>query len=311
MLPSSNVPPWRTESSTALPPGRTCGHRCWLSPSANSVSFVGAPPTHGLPALILCMGVKTKEKDRPLMRQLAESLSRLGFVVIWPRLAVLDAGRSEMERPETFIAAHEYLVEQQAVDACRVSLVGFSVGASVALVAATHPSIAKHVRAVVFFGGYCDALAYLVSVATGTVVSEGRVVTWEPDDGAVSHIREIFETAGASHVLRLFDCKTREEAEHVLATAPASELGPILAVNPATRLPSLAARLFVLHDRGDPYVPYAESVKLNQALAGKPDKHFLLITLFEHVQPSSLLERGAAADGARLLGFLGEVFAHL
>jgi len=136
-------------------------------------------------------------------------------------------------------------------------------------------------------------------------------MSWEPAEGAVSHIQEIFETAGATHLLRLFECTTRAQAEKVLATAPTSELRPILAVDPATRLPSLRARLFILHDRGDPYVPYAESVKLNRALTAKRDKDFLLITLFEHVQPSSLLEWSAAADAARLVAFLGGVFAHL
>ena len=34
-------------NSTALPPGRTCGHRCVNSPGANVVKGSGVPPAEG------------------------------------------------------------------------------------------------------------------------------------------------------------------------------------------------------------------------------------------------------------------------
>src|ERR1700674_5474296 len=37
-----------TVNSTALPPGRICGHMCWNSPRCKSVTGVGGPPAEGI-----------------------------------------------------------------------------------------------------------------------------------------------------------------------------------------------------------------------------------------------------------------------
>ena len=50
------------------------------------------------PGLVLAMGVKTSAKDRPVILKFAESLARLGFAVLWPRLALLDEGRDLPDR---------------------------------------------------------------------------------------------------------------------------------------------------------------------------------------------------------------------
>ncbi|MBI1982454.1 MAG: hypothetical protein HYS68_02645, partial [Candidatus Levybacteria bacterium] len=106
------------------------------------------------PALILAMGVKTQEKDKVILLNFAQTLARLGYAVFWPRLEILDRGVSSFEDPETFIKSFEYLEAISAVDKNRISFVGFSVGSSIALVAAENPRINEKLHSLVFFGGY-------------------------------------------------------------------------------------------------------------------------------------------------------------
>jgi hypothetical protein len=69
--------------------------------------------------------------------------------------------------------------------------------------------------------------------------------------------------------------------------------------------------VFILHDRGDRYVPYCESVKLNAALGSRVSKRILIVDLFEHTQPARVLTRATARDFARLFAFLTAAFDSL
>jgi hypothetical protein len=256
------------------------------------------------PGLILAMGVKTSERDRPVLLGFARTMARLGFVVLWPRLQALDEGVSTAEEPETFVAGIRYLESRGLVASGRTSLLGFSIGASTALVAAADPAVADRVRTVIFFGGYYDILAYLLSLATGTVMLDGQPSTWRPHEDAVGQARLVLEAKGAEHVLRIFDAATRQEAESLLRSAPAAELADLRRLSPSEHLDAVAARLFILHDRGDPFVPYVESLKLRRALPDARVQAFLLTDLFEHAQFKGGLSWGALRGVLDLYGFV-------
>lgn len=73
------------------------------------------PKQSGLtPALILAMGVKTAPQDKSVILGFAETMSRLGYVVFWPRLKILDEGISSFDEPGTFITAFKYLESKKA-----------------------------------------------------------------------------------------------------------------------------------------------------------------------------------------------------
>ncbi len=134
----------------------------------------GAPSPHSQPAVILAMGVKTSERDRLILLSFAPDPGPTGVRRAWPRREALDAGVSLPEEPGTFVAGVRYLEGVDQVDKERISVLGFSVGASIALVAASDPSIAERVHAVIFFGGYYDILSFLVSLATQSIVVDGQ-----------------------------------------------------------------------------------------------------------------------------------------
>jgi fermentation-respiration switch protein FrsA (DUF1100 family) len=271
----------------------------------------GLPDPDTRPALILAMGVKVSDRDRPVLLNFARSMARLGFIVLWPRLEPLDQGASSAEEPDTFVAGFRYLQEVGWVARERISLLGFSIGASTAAVAAADPSLADQVRALIFFGGYYDLSAYLLSLATGTIVLDDRTIAWQPADDAVGHARLVLEAKGGDHVLGVFDAASRDAAESVLRSAPAPELDELRRLSPFEHVASLAAPLFILHDRGDPFVPYVESIKLRQALPPGQVRAFLLTGLFEHAQFKGGLSWQALRDVVELYGFLYAVLNDL
>jgi hypothetical protein len=275
-----------------------------------SPRFAPAEPTTR-PGLILAMGVRTTDHDRPLLLGFARTMARLGFVVLWPRLELLDRGAASAEEPETFVTGVDYLEGRGLVAAERISLLGISIGASTALVAAADPLVTDRVRAVIFFGGYCDLFDYLLSLATRTVVVDGQTTEWQPADDAVGHARLVLEAKDVPAVLQIFEATSREAAEWTLQSAPASELAELRRLNPSEHLGDVAATVFILHDRGDPFVPYVESARLRQQLPPAQVRAFLMTGLFEHAQFKSGLSWQALQDVVELYGFLYAVLSDL
>lgn len=268
----------------------------------------GASDPHSRPALVLAMGVKTAPKDRPLLLSLAQTFARLGIVVLWPRLQALDDGVSLPEEPQTFIAAVDYLRTVEVVDPSRISLFGFSTGASVGLVAASTPELTDKVRSVIFFGGYYDIGDYLLSLATATTSLDGQTNQWTPADEAVGQVREILANKRAAGVLGVFDANP-DEAPALMASAPVAELAELQRFSPSLASNGFHGHLFILHDTGDPLVPYVESAKLYRALSPRVQTTYLVTSLFDHVQPKQELTGETVGNLLRLYGFVNEVLS--
>lgn len=244
------------------------------------------------PAVIIAMGVKTAEKDEPIILSLGDTLARLGYVAFWPRLEKLDKQEALPEEPETFVKSFEYLGSLRKVNDKRISFVGFSVGSSIAMVSSEDKRIADKVRSLVFFGGYYDIFDYLKSLESKTSEINGRTISWKPNEGT-NHINEILKNLGI---------KSIEEALN----------SPLLnKYNPSENIEALKAKNFILHDKNDSYVHYFEGEKLNKELEGKIEKEFLIVDLFEHVQPKKLLTLKTLGELSKLYGFLYKVLEYL
>jgi fermentation-respiration switch protein FrsA (DUF1100 family) len=75
-------------------------------------------------------------------------------------------------------------------------------------------------------------------------------------------------------------------------------------LSPRTSIDRVKAELFIIHDRADPFIPYTESRRLQDALAGRatPRAHFDELRLFEHVEPKLNQSPDVIAlDSTRLL----------
>ncbi len=252
-------------------------------------------------ALIVAMGVKTAEDDKPLILNFSDALARLGYVVFWPRQEVLDKGVSLPEEPGTFIKAFEYLEKLPEVDPKRISYVGFSVGSSTAFVAASDPEISNKVHGLVFFGGQFDLFEYLLSLASKTYEEDGARVSWDAAENARSQAKGLLKEA--THTAKIFESSKIDKIQTILAGIPSGEAELLKRYSPKDHTGNFKAKIFILHDKSDTYVPYTESIRLNQAL-GDMNQTFLLIDLFDHVQPNRPINIG---ELAKLYGFLYKV----
>ena len=269
----------------------------------------GTIQPHTKPALMLALGVRTKPRDRTLILSFAQTMSRLGYVVLWPRLQALDRGMPLLESPETFVLGVRYLKDVDLVDRHRITIFGFSVGASLALVAATNQQIAQEVHALVFFGGYYDIFAYLTSLATQTSSIDGKTTAWHPDREAVELVHDLLRHEHAGAITRVFAARTQAEAAAILRAAPASELATLRQVSPSYHIKDFRAHIFILHDKGDHFVPYVESAKLNQALGSRVGKTYLISNLFEHTQPKVGLSWHIIQDATALYSYTVSFFS--
>lgn len=260
------------------------------------------------PALIVAMGIKTAEDDKPLILKFSDTLSRLGYVVFWPRLKVLDEGVSLPEEPETFIKSFEYLSGQDFVKREKISFIGFSVGSSVAMKAAEDPTINDKVHGLIFFGGYFDVFDYYVSLSTKTTKLNGQILPWDPAPDAVDHAKGLLKTRGADRLIKIFEATSSAQAYNLIKGAPQDEIDGLKKYNPKEKPDQFKASIFILHDKSDTYVPYVESIKLDRALSQHPNKTFLITDLFEHVQPNRPINIG---ELVKLYGFLYKVFSFL
>lgn len=296
---------------TKAPEHRTIG----ISDGSVITADLFLPARQPAPALILAMGVRTQEKDKPILLHFAQTMARLGYVVLWPRRESLDKGVPSFEEPETFIEGFEFLEEHKAVDPKRISFIGFSVGSSIAMAAAEYPRIADKVHSLVFFGGYYNAVDYIASLVSKTTIIDGQEILWVPAEGATGHIKEILEREGAENLIRLFTdnnlTMSYAMVQNVVSQVPENELLILGKLDPSLYISGFNTRIFILHDKGDSYVPYAESIKLSKALPQNIPQTFLLSNLFEHVQPQKGLSPKIAGEILKLYRFLYQTLAYL
>lgn len=291
--------------------------------------------------ILLVLGVNNVGRNHPVVARVAEGLARTGAAVLVPDSRTLLEGRLEVGEVDGVVRAFETLLARPEVDPERVGIAGFSVGGSLALLAAVDPRIAEDVRWVNAFGAYADASTYLASVAAHAHLdADGRPVAWEPsplarevylrfvldrvedaDDRSAlrdalgeailtgerpapdAALRDRLDTGAARTAHDLLTAPDLDAATAAIDALPAESLAFIDAISPARHLDGFAADAFVMHETTDHHVPFVESRALVDALAasGASVRTFSEFRLFDHVQPDDLDLVAAAPELVRLL----------
>jgi len=291
-------------------------------------------------AMLLVLGVNNVGRNHPAVERVADGLARTGVAVLVPdSLALLD-GRLEVGEIDGVVRAFQLLAARPEVDPDRVGIVGFSVGGSLALLAAGDDRIASRVRWVNAFGAFADAATYLAAVSAHAYRGPaGSVVPWIPTPLArevylgflldqVPHdadrqlleatlgpailagerhsadgdVRASLETGAARAIHDLFTAGTLDEATAAVESLPASARAFIDAISPARHLGGVRAEVHLMHEMEDHHVPFVESRALAAALdsAGLLQMH-TEFRLFDHVQPDDLDLVAAAPELVKLL----------
>jgi len=290
----------------------------YASSDGTAVADVYRPDDDGKhAAVVLFLGANAAGRDDPDVVNLGNALARAGYAVMfhWSPAMALQAN---IEPAETgnLVWAFQYLAEREYVDADRVGLGGFCVGASFALVAAADPRIQDEVHFVNAFGPYFDARELLLQAASRSVVYDGERTPWDPDRLTQRVLaNELIETLDSAEdadalrrrymngealtaaetealspaavmVAQLLDGTTPEEAEALYAALPEDFREDLDSISPASRVNDIKAKLLIMHDRNDRLVPAAESRRLLAATEARGDVRYTEVLAFEHVRPS-------------------------
>ena len=294
------------------------------------------------PAILLALGVSPAPLDDPRVVRVATAIARLGLIVAVPESTALMANRIDREEPARLVEAFEVVAARPEVSPERVGIVGFSVGGSLGLLAATHPRIAGRVSFVNAFGAYGDAATLLAEVATRRIVVRDEVRAWQPgeltkrvylgivldviaDPAARASVGEAISSiiagdgptassydpavaAGLSGdalaIYQLVTTPDRATAETAIArlSEPSREL--LAAISPDRAAAGLRAPVFLMHDEADNAIPFSQLGPLAAAVPPAVLRRVSAFRLFDHVEPDGGIELETLPE-------LWELYRHL
>jgi acetyl esterase/lipase len=290
--------------------------------------------------MLVVFGVNNLGRNHPAIERVADGLARTGVAVVVPDSRTLLEGRLEVGEIDGVVRAFQLLAARPEVDRERIGIVGFSVGGSLALLAARDERIRGQVRWVNAFGAYADAATYLASVAAHAYLDDdGTPVDWTPTplarevylrfmldqvadradrdrladafrDGILAGDRPPpdpglvaeLESEVAVTIHDLLGSPTLADAQAAIDALPPSAQRFIGAISPVRQLDGLEADVYLMHEIEDHHVPFVESRRLARTLdrAGLLRAH-TEFRLFDHVQPDDLDLVAAAPELVRLL----------
>lgn len=336
-LPFLTKPPVRASLPYRLVPGAEPGAgpdlaELWLPSWASADRQAGA--------MLLVFGVNNLGRNHPAIERVADALARTGVAVLVPDSRTLLEGRLEVGEIDGVVDAFRLLASRPEVDRERIGIVGFSVGGSLAILAAADPAIAATVRWVNAFGAFADASSYLAAVSAHAYRGpDGGEVPWTPTPlarevylrfmldqvedaadraalqsalgGAVlaaerpspdPELRQSLGTEVARTVHDLLTARDLDAARASIDRLPAESRAFIDAISPVRHLAGIEADVYLMHETEDHHVPFVESRSLASALEerGRLRAH-TEFRLFDHVQPDDLDLAAAAPELWRLL----------
>jgi hypothetical protein len=268
------------------------------APPVSADRYVGRRIRRG-PPLVLVHGVTPDGKNDARAVRAAMQLARAGFEVAVPTVPGLVAGRLRPGDVEPVVRA---IAAVTAPDRPAVVL-GVSVGAGPALLAAADARVRDRVSTVLSLGGYASAPDLVRFFLTGEHAFGGI-------RGRVRHdpalVRE-FVLANADLVdagtARALVSGDRSAVGAALEALPVEVQALLDALSPVHVVHDIRARIVLVHDRADPAVPYTESLRL--AAAHPAGTQVILVDLLDHVEARGL------PGAARHAGDLARVWALL
>jgi fermentation-respiration switch protein FrsA (DUF1100 family) len=193
-----------------------------------------------------------------------------------------------------------------------VALLGVSVGAGPALLAAANPRAAGRVQAVLTVGGYASAVELFRFFLTGFYrygQIEGRVQPFT--EAAHLFLRENLDllrntedrrllgewlqrpsspppvglSSEGAAIVRLVQNRDPARVEPLLQDLTPELWSLINALSPERIIGKLRGRLYLVHGRNDPAVPFTESLRLADAARGRVTTRLVILGAIAHVEP--------------------------
>lgn len=272
LAPLTRVTPPPTRESLAVP---------------GVAADVHARPALGpLPPLVLVHGVTPHGKDDPRAVRAAGLLALAGFEVIVPTVPGLTRGRLRSGDVEPVVQAVRVAGERGDG---RVVLLGVSLGAGPALLAAVDPRVRDRVAAVVSLGGYASAHELVRFFLTGDYAFGGVHGHVDHDPGLVREFLAANADLADEELRRALGSGDRRTVIRGLDRLPPATRRLLDELSPERVVHQLDARLVLVHARSDPAVPFTESLRL---AAARPERTTaIVVDVLGHVEgrPGALL----------------------
>ncbi len=271
--------------------------------------------------ILLTHGMIEAGKNDPRLIHFARSLARSGFVVLVPELSGMKSLRVLLSDVEDIVIAFRYLGSlENGVDERKMGLLGFSYGAGPTLLAAAHPDIRQRVKFVASFGGYYDPVNVIRFITTGYYEYGGERGFGKPEpygrwifymnqldsvkserdrqrlkalfsgEGRMETKQQLALRAGLSPSGRaLYELLTNKDpnrVEDLVKRTDGSFQTYLKSLSLAPIVPLVPAYFIIGHGKGDPLIPYTESLRLADAVPKRRQVHVAVLDLFTHVDPA-------------------------
>jgi pimeloyl-ACP methyl ester carboxylesterase len=249
--------------------------------------------------LVLVHGLAPAGKNEPRLQEAARLLTRTGSRVIVPTVPGLSRLRLRADDVETVV---------RAIEAARpwgsVQVIGISVGAGPALLAAADPRVAGSISAVLSVGGYASTVELLRYFLTGTYRYGAVVGQGAPDPLAVNAFIQANADLLDDAARRLVANRDPARVEPLVRDLSPGLQQMLDALSPERVIGQLRGRLLLVHGKDDPAVPFTESLRLADAARGRVPTRLVLLGIVGHVEPG-----GTAAGPWRTAGELLALWA--
>jgi pimeloyl-ACP methyl ester carboxylesterase len=232
--------------------------------------------------VVLVHGLSPAGKGDPRLQEAARLLARAGFRVLVPTVPGLTRLRLRPDDAETVVQAIKALRSWG-----RVQVLGISVGAGPALLAAADPRVAGEVSAVLSLGGYASTVELLRYFLTGTYRYGAVAGQARPDPRAVSEFIQANADLLDDAALRLVDNRDPARVEPLVRDLSPQLRDLLETLSPERVIGRLRGRLLLIHGKNDPAVPFTESLRLAEVARGRVPTSLVLLEVVGHVEPEA------------------------
>lgn len=185
------------------------------------------------PTLVFVNGATPDGRRNPQVRRLATGLARTGHAVLVPDLPGLAAGELSEDSARSTVDVARAAADRASARDAQVGLVGVSVGASLALLAAEDEDLRERLTVVAGVAPYADLRTVLRVATTGTYDDRGTVRRFE----AEPFVRLVMARSLVTALPRGPDRTTLEGAIATVAAGgdPLSDPAALLTLGPDAR----------------------------------------------------------------------------
>jgi dienelactone hydrolase len=275
------------------------------------------PPGGPWPGIVLVLGALREGRRYPPLVRAARSLSGCGYAVLVPELGRLRHLILAEDALDDLVAAVLALVGQDGVMQAPVGLFGFSLGGSLALLAAADDRLRGQVACVASMGAYFSLEDMLGAATIGAIAATGdrtslaapsiyaiaaslvarlpdpdrqileRVLDEQPDSTLEAMSCVDLGSVGLQAQAVLTLLRNRDPAAVASLIRTLEGAAPMMAkLSPNQVIDRIEVPVWVLHDERDRYVPVQQSRLMRETLAGRPNFKFFSIRLLEHTEPN-------------------------